>query len=72
MVDAVRNREAMREAAAQTSEERERQADLTAELGSANSRHGNSKTGKGGHRGGTHQLGKYVPNPQSRDQTLSQ
>lgn len=63
MVNMVRNREAMREATAQPGEEWGRQADHTAELGTANSRHGNSKAGKRGHRGGAHQLGKYIPNP---------
>lgn len=71
MVDAVRNREAMRKATTQTSEEWGRRADHTPGLGTANSRHRNSKAGKRGHRDRTHQLEKYVPNPPSREQTGS-
>lgn len=48
MADVARNGETKGEATAHADEEWGRQARHTAGLGTANSRHGNSKAGKGG------------------------
>lgn len=58
MVDVARNRETKGEATAHADEESGRQARHTAGLGIANSRHGNSKAGKGGQQDGARQLEK--------------